>query len=87
MALAAWTIWKKQVEESFVRSLIFNIQHLLLDWGEEREGKEYNDEDVMTGLKTNATLKKWTIEYFMGKKFASWITMMTNLVEITLRYC
>lgn len=32
-------------------------------------------------------MKQLTIVYFNGKKFASWITMMMNLVKITLRDC
>lgn len=39
----------------------------------------------MKGLEPHAYLKELTIDNFMGKKFASWITMMENLVKITLR--
>ncbi|KAL1809357.1 hypothetical protein ACET3Z_026347 [Daucus carota] len=64
------------------------IQHLLLDWSNnenEREDKEFNYEDVMKGLEPHTYLKELTIDNFMAKKFASWITMMDNLVKITLR--
>ncbi|KAK1364509.1 putative disease resistance protein RGA3 [Heracleum sosnowskyi] len=67
-----------------------NIQRLLLDWSnneDEREEREYNDEDVLEELKLVANLKELTIVKFQGKKFASWITMMTNLVKITIKYC
>ncbi|XP_074334424.1 putative disease resistance protein RGA1 [Apium graveolens] len=65
-----------------------NIQRLLLDWSnneEERADREYNDEDVMEELRPHKNLKELTVDYFKGKKLASWITMMTNLVKITLR--
>ncbi|KAK1364472.1 NB-ARC domain-containing protein [Heracleum sosnowskyi] len=67
-----------------------NIQRLLLDWsnnGDDRNDREYGDEDVMEGLKPHTNLKKLTIVKFKGKMFASWIPMMTNLVRITLRDC
>ncbi|KAK1396605.1 hypothetical protein POM88_006468 [Heracleum sosnowskyi] len=54
---------------------------------DKREDRESNDEDVMKGLEPHAYLKELTIDNFMGKKFASWITMMANLVKITLRCC
>ncbi|KAK1364453.1 hypothetical protein POM88_040014 [Heracleum sosnowskyi] len=68
----------------------FNIQCLLLDWSnneDEREIREYNDEDVMEGLKPHTYLKELSIVFFKGRKFASWITMMMNLVKITLKDC
>lgn len=68
----------------------FNIEHLLLNWSnnvDEREDGEGNHKDVMEGLKPNTNLKELTIDYFKGGKFASWITMMTNLVKITLKNC
>lgn len=67
-----------------------NLQSLVLEWDNStnfREDKEYNDEEVMEGLKPHANLKELKVEYFKGKQFASWITTMTNLVKITLRYC
>ncbi|KAK1364176.1 putative disease resistance protein RGA3 [Heracleum sosnowskyi] len=67
-----------------------NIQCLVLDWSnneDEREDIEYNDKDVMKGLKPDTNLKELTIANFKGKRFASWITLMTNLVKITLRDC
>ncbi|KAK1364433.1 putative disease resistance protein RGA3 [Heracleum sosnowskyi] len=63
-----------------------NILHLELKWNERIDG-EYNDEDVMEGLEAHPNLKELSIDGFMGKKFASWITMMTNLVEIKLKNC
>ncbi|WOH09355.1 hypothetical protein DCAR_0728812 [Daucus carota subsp. sativus] len=67
-----------------------NIHHLLLDWStdeDEMERREFNDEDVMEGLEPDANLKELTIVKFEGKNFASWMTMMTNLVKITIKYC
>ncbi|KAL1809237.1 hypothetical protein ACET3Z_026227 [Daucus carota] len=76
------------------------IQRLWLNWrntefghqdseyiDEEMEDKEHDDQDVMEGLEPHPNLKTLTIVGFSGKKFASWITMMLNLVKITLRHC
>ncbi|KAK1364498.1 putative disease resistance protein RGA3 [Heracleum sosnowskyi] len=63
-----------------------NILHLELKWNERIDG-EYNNEDVMEGLEAHPNLKELSIDGFMGKKFASWITMMTNLVKIKLKNC
>lgn len=63
-----------------------NIQCLWLDWNNnknERE-EEYNDGDVIEGLKPYTNLKELVVKYFKGKNLASWITMMTNLVRIDL---
>ncbi|KAK1364500.1 putative disease resistance protein RGA3 [Heracleum sosnowskyi] len=63
-----------------------NILRLELKWNERIDG-EYNDEDVMEGLEAHPNLKGLSIDGFMGKNFASWITMMTNLVIITFIDC
>ncbi|WOH09358.1 hypothetical protein DCAR_0728815 [Daucus carota subsp. sativus] len=63
------------------------IHRLLLEWRsikDDQEDRKYNDEDVMEGLKPHVNLKKLKIVNFEGKKFASWIIMMRNLVEITV---
>ncbi|XP_074323207.1 putative disease resistance protein RGA4 [Apium graveolens] len=67
-----------------------NIQCLLLDWSnneDEREIREYNDEDVMEGLKPHEYLKELSIVSFKGRKFAAWVTTMMNLEKITLKDC
>ncbi|XP_017217296.1 putative disease resistance protein RGA4 [Daucus carota subsp. sativus] len=67
-----------------------NIQCLPLDWSnneDERKGKEYNNEDVIEGLRPHTYLKELSVVSFKGRKFASWITMMMNLVKITLKDC
>ncbi|KAL1822148.1 hypothetical protein ACET3Z_008926 [Daucus carota] len=67
-----------------------NIEHLKLVWRKNEdvmEEKEYNDEDVMEGLEPHANLKELTVENFMGKKFATWITIMTNLERIRFKNC
>lgn len=68
-----------------------NIQHLWLDWNNNKHEREdiveYNDEDVMEGLKPHTNLKELIVKCFKGKKLASWITMMTNLVRIDLGDC
>ncbi|KAK1370491.1 NB-ARC domain-containing protein [Heracleum sosnowskyi] len=68
-----------------------NIQRLWMDWNNNKDEREeiveYNDEDVMEGLKPHTNLKELIVKYFKGKKLASWITMMTNLVRIDLGDC
>uniref|UniRef100_A0A164TWA3 R13L1/DRL21-like LRR repeat region domain-containing protein n=2 Tax=Daucus carota subsp. sativus TaxID=79200 RepID=A0A164TWA3_DAUCS len=67
-----------------------NIRHLVLSWEnneDERGDGEYKDEDVMNGLEAHPNLKELTVEGFMGKNLASWITKMNNLVKITLKDC
>ncbi|WOH09430.1 hypothetical protein DCAR_0728887 [Daucus carota subsp. sativus] len=67
-----------------------NIRHLLLNWRsneDEREDGEYTDEGVLEGLEPHPNLKALEIEDFMGKKFASWIPMMTNMVKIAMTDC
>ncbi|WOG90706.1 hypothetical protein DCAR_0309950 [Daucus carota subsp. sativus] len=67
-----------------------NIEHLTLVWRKDEdvmEEKEYNDEDVMEGLEPHANLKALDVGNFMGKKFAAWITFMTNLEVITFKNC
>ncbi|KAL1809336.1 hypothetical protein ACET3Z_026326 [Daucus carota] len=63
-----------------------SIQSLHLNWSNE-DKLEDNDQDVMEGLEPHPDLKTLTIDGFRGKKFASWITMMLNLVSIKLRGC
>ncbi|WOH09407.1 hypothetical protein DCAR_0728864 [Daucus carota subsp. sativus] len=63
-----------------------SIQSLHLNWSNE-DKMEDNDQDVMEGLEPHPDLKTLTIDGFRGKKFASWITMMLNLVSIKLRGC
>lgn len=41
----------------------------------------------MEGLKPHANMQELTIINFTGRKLASWVTMMTNLVKVTLRNC
>ncbi|KAK1364368.1 hypothetical protein POM88_039929 [Heracleum sosnowskyi] len=64
-----------------------NILHLELKWRNNENERIDNNEDVMEGLEAHPNLKGLSIDGFMGKKFASWITMMTNLVEITFIDC
>ncbi|KAK1364420.1 NB-ARC domain-containing protein [Heracleum sosnowskyi] len=64
-----------------------NIQHLRLKWRNNENERIDNDEDVMEGMEAHPNLKGLSIDGFMGKKFASWITMMTNLVEIAFINC
>ncbi|XP_017218354.2 putative disease resistance protein RGA4 isoform X1 [Daucus carota subsp. sativus] len=67
-----------------------NIRHLLLKWTNNEDDREegvFNDEGVLEGLEPHPNLKALEIEDFMGKKFASWIPTMTNMVKIAVKYC
>uniref|UniRef100_A0A7N2MUA5 R13L1/DRL21-like LRR repeat region domain-containing protein n=1 Tax=Quercus lobata TaxID=97700 RepID=A0A7N2MUA5_QUELO len=48
------------------------------------------DEKVLEGLQPHPNLKSLTIEWYLGKKFPSWVGLSSlyhNLIEINLRYC
>ncbi|KAK4566156.1 hypothetical protein RGQ29_002392 [Quercus rubra] len=47
------------------------------------------DEKVLEGLHPHPNLKSLTIEWYIGKKFPSWVglSLYHNLIEINLRYC
>ncbi|KAK1388288.1 hypothetical protein POM88_016466 [Heracleum sosnowskyi] len=87
----------KNMEESCKASLSTksNIERLKLVWSKnddemedtKNEELEYNDGDVMEGLKPHTNLITLSIVNFKGKNFASWITVMMNLVKITLTDC
>ncbi|KAK1393991.1 NB-ARC domain-containing protein [Heracleum sosnowskyi] len=66
-----------------------NIQSLLLNWKTDKDERVNNDEEecVIDGLEPHRNLKELIIEYFTGKRLASWITKMTNLVKIRLSDC
>ncbi|WOG90739.1 hypothetical protein DCAR_0309983 [Daucus carota subsp. sativus] len=82
----------ENMEEARKASLLTksNIERLQLDWRKNKdvmEEKENNHEDVMEGLEPHANLRELIVENFMGKKFAAWITIMTNLEVITFINC
>ncbi|KAK1393993.1 NB-ARC domain-containing protein [Heracleum sosnowskyi] len=66
-----------------------NIQSLLLNWKTDEDERVNSSEEecVFNGLEPHGNLKELMIEYFMGKRFPSWITKMTNLVKIKLSDC
>ncbi|KAL1808292.1 hypothetical protein ACET3Z_025282 [Daucus carota] len=66
-----------------------NIESLLLNWKtDEDESANYSEqESVLEGLEPHTNTKELIIEYFMGKRLASWITKMINLVEIRFSEC
>ena len=48
------------------------------------------DEKVLEGLQPHPNLKSLTIEWYLGKKFPSWVGLSSlyhNLIEINLRHC
>ncbi|XP_017217972.2 putative disease resistance protein RGA3 [Daucus carota subsp. sativus] len=77
----------KLCEKSRIQSLHLNWRYTEVGKEGKMKDREYNDQDVMEGLEPHPNLKTLTIVGFEGKKFASWITMMLNLVKITLIYC
>ncbi|KAK4566083.1 hypothetical protein RGQ29_002323 [Quercus rubra] len=68
------------------------IFKLELHWTSGREGDDMYDKDekVLEGLQPHPNMKSLTIQFYLGKKFPSWVGLSSlyhNLIEINLRYC
>ncbi|CDP19476.1 unnamed protein product [Coffea canephora] len=50
-----------------------NLFGLELKWAREREGDNYNDEDVLDGLRPHPNLEELVIQHFMGDQFPRWL--------------
>ncbi|CDP20326.1 unnamed protein product [Coffea canephora] len=50
-----------------------NLFGLELKWAYNREGDDYNDEDVLDGLRLHPNLEELAIWYFMGNQFPRWL--------------
>nr|XP_027100844.1 putative disease resistance protein RGA4 [Coffea arabica]XP_027100845.1 putative disease resistance protein RGA4 [Coffea arabica]XP_027100846.1 putative disease resistance protein RGA4 [Coffea arabica]XP_027100847.1 putative disease resistance protein RGA4 [Coffea arabica]XP_027100848.1 putative disease resistance protein RGA4 [Coffea arabica]XP_027100849.1 putative disease resistance protein RGA4 [Coffea arabica] len=62
-----------------------NLFELVLEWADDREGDDYNDEDVLDGLQAHPNLEELAICNFMGDQFPRWLmdlpTTTTTLPE------
>ncbi|CDP19740.1 unnamed protein product [Coffea canephora] len=50
-----------------------NLFRLQLEWARDREGDNYNDEDVLDGLRPHPNLEELAIWYFLGDEFPRWL--------------
>ncbi|XP_071935671.1 putative disease resistance protein RGA3 [Coffea arabica] len=50
-----------------------NLFELVLKWADDREGDDYNDEDVLDGLRPHPNLAELVIKNFMGDQFPRWL--------------
>ncbi|XP_027158787.1 putative disease resistance protein RGA3 [Coffea eugenioides] len=50
-----------------------NLFRLELRWARDREGDNYNHENVLDGLRTHPNLEELKIENFMGDQFPRWL--------------
>ncbi|CDP19480.1 unnamed protein product [Coffea canephora] len=70
-----------------------NLFRLELRWAREREGNDYNDEDVLDGLRPHPNLEQLLILYFMGDQFPRWLmdlpttTTLSKLASLAFRCC
>jgi Leucine-rich repeat (LRR) protein/uridine kinase len=69
------------------------LRTLKLDWGRYIEagydkGKAIaNDEQLLQNLRPHLNLKELIIEGYAGEKFSGWVSLLSNLVSITISYC
>nr|XP_027078638.1 putative disease resistance protein RGA3 [Coffea arabica]XP_027078709.1 putative disease resistance protein RGA3 [Coffea arabica]XP_027078777.1 putative disease resistance protein RGA3 [Coffea arabica]XP_027078861.1 putative disease resistance protein RGA3 [Coffea arabica]XP_027078944.1 putative disease resistance protein RGA3 [Coffea arabica]XP_027079020.1 putative disease resistance protein RGA3 [Coffea arabica]XP_027079100.1 putative disease resistance protein RGA3 [Coffea arabica]XP_0 len=68
-----------------------NLFSLRLEWGRDREGDNYGEEDVLDGLRPHPNLEELAISGFMGDQFPQWImvlpTTLPKLVSLEFNYC
>ena len=63
-----------------------HLQELQLLWDSVwvEEESECYDEMLLEGLQPHPNLKALKLWYYMGVKIPSWVSSLTNLVELTL---
>ncbi|XP_027117825.1 disease resistance protein RGA2-like [Coffea arabica] len=68
-----------------------NLFGLVLKWARERDGDDYNDEDVLDGLRPHPNLEQLLILYFMGDQFPRWLmdlpTTLPKLARLKFNSC
>ncbi|CDP21466.1 unnamed protein product [Coffea canephora] len=77
-----------------------NLFRLVLEWAPDREGDDYNDEDVLDGLRPHPNLEELVIENFMGDQFPRWLmdlpttttlsesaTTLSKLARLKFKWC
>ena len=81
--------WEELFYESYLEDDWYDDEH---DDGHDDEHDDWHDkeEKVLEALQPHPNLKSLTIEWYLGKKFPSWVGLSSlyhNLIEINLRYC
>ncbi|CDP21545.1 unnamed protein product [Coffea canephora] len=75
---------KKGAEEAKLSEKA-NLFRLELEWADDREGDNYNDEDVLDGLLPHPNLEELVIWNFMGDQFPRWLMdLPTTLSKLAL---
>ncbi|CDP19619.1 unnamed protein product [Coffea canephora] len=68
-----------------------NLFRLELQWAYNREGDNYNDEDVLDGLRPHPNLEELAICNFMGDQFPRWLmdlpTTLPKLARLAFKQC
>nr|XP_027076010.1 putative disease resistance protein RGA3 isoform X2 [Coffea arabica] len=77
-----------------------NLFRLYLEWAPDREGDDYNDEDVLDGLRPHPKLEELVIWNFMGDQFPRWLmdlpttttlpesaTALPKLASLAFNFC
>ncbi|XP_071934313.1 putative disease resistance protein RGA3 [Coffea arabica] len=70
-----------------------NLFRLELMWADDREGGDYNDEDVLDGLRPHPNLAELVIKNFMGDQFPRWLmdlpttTTLSKLASLAFSHC
>ncbi|XP_027174696.1 putative disease resistance protein RGA3 [Coffea eugenioides] len=59
-----------------------NLFRLELGWACHREGDNYNDEDVLDGLRPHPNLEELVIWYFMGDQFPGWLMKLPTTTTL-----
>ncbi|XP_071906705.1 putative disease resistance protein RGA3 [Coffea arabica] len=81
---------KEGVEEAKLSEKA-NLFRLKLKWAPNREGDNYNDEDVLDGLRPHPNLEKLVIKDFMGDQFPRWLmqlpTTLPKLARLEFYRC
>ncbi|XP_027158696.1 putative disease resistance protein RGA3 [Coffea eugenioides] len=59
-----------------------NLFRLYLEWARDREGDNYNDKDVLDGLRPHPNLEELVICDFMGDQFPRWLMDLPTTTTI-----
>ncbi|GKV48280.1 hypothetical protein SLEP1_g55102 [Rubroshorea leprosula] len=62
------------------------VEHLIFCWSEGK-GNQDKDEDVLEGLQPPSNIRRLRINGYGGRKLASWMLSLNNLVDLTIINC
>ncbi|XP_060670309.1 putative disease resistance protein RGA4 isoform X2 [Ziziphus jujuba] len=62
-----------------------HLQSLHLQWTD--DVNDHDDEMLLGGLQPYSDLKALQVDGYMGVKFATWLSLLTNLVSLKLQFC